>query len=51
MTLDPYLDPDSGVLRNRLGIVDQQRLRAVEAGLTLAALADLGTRVLPVATT
>ena len=35
------------MLRNRLGIVDQQRLREVEAGLTLAALADLGTRILP----
>jgi len=23
VTIDPYLDPDSGVLRNRLGIVDQ----------------------------
>jgi hypothetical protein len=23
VTFDPYLDPDSGVLRNRLGIVDQ----------------------------
>jgi cell filamentation protein len=47
VTIDPYLDSDSGVLRNRLGIVDPQRLREVEAGLTLAALADLGTRVLP----
>ncbi|MDI1463903.1 Fic family protein [Catellatospora sp. KI3] len=47
MTIDPYLDPDSGVLRNRLGISDHARLREVEAGLTLAALADLGTRTLP----
>jgi hypothetical protein len=27
MTVDPYVDPDSGILRNRLGIVDQQRLQ------------------------
>ena len=47
MTIDPYLDPASGVLRNRLGIVDPHRLQRVEAGLTLAALADLGTRTLP----
>lgn len=46
MTLDPYVDPESGVLRNRLGITDPERLREVEAGLTAAALADLGTRVL-----
>jgi len=47
MSIDPYLDPASGVLRNRFGISDPQRLRMVEAGLTLAALADLGTRTLP----
>jgi cell filamentation protein len=47
VTVDPYIDPDSGVLRNRLGITDAQRLREVEAGLTLVALADLGTRTLP----
>jgi cell filamentation protein len=44
---DPYIDRASGVLRNRFGISDPQRLRVVEAGLTLAALADLGTRTLP----
>ncbi|GAA5044095.1 Fic/DOC family protein [Nocardia callitridis] len=44
---DPYVDPDSGVLRNRLGIKDAEVLRQVEADLSLAALADLGTRVLP----
>ncbi len=47
MTVDPYVDPASGVLRNRLGITDPQRLREVEAGLTFAALADLGTRIVP----
>lgn len=47
MSVDPYIDPDSGVLNNRLGIADPQRLHEVEAGLTLVALADLGTRILP----
>ncbi|MFI7632938.1 Fic/DOC family protein [Nonomuraea sp. NPDC049400] len=47
MTIDPYADPSSGVLRNRLGIADPRRLRQVEADLTLVALADLHTRVLP----
>jgi cell filamentation protein len=47
VTEDPYLDPVSGILRNRLGINDPERLREAEAGLTFAALADLGTRVLP----
>ncbi len=47
MTVDPYVDPGSGVLRNTLGIVDAQRLREVEAGLTLAGLADLAVRMLP----
>lgn len=47
MTTDRYVDPDTGVLRNRLGIVDHERLSAVETDLTTAALADLGTRILP----
>ena len=47
MTLDPYIEPGTGVLRNRLAISDPERLRTVEAGLTFAALAELGTRTLP----
>lgn len=47
MTVDPYVDAETGVLRNRLGITDLRRLQEAEAGLTLAALADLGIRVLP----
>lgn len=47
MTVDPYVDAASGVLRNRLGITDPQRLQRAEADLTLAALADLGARTLP----
>lgn len=45
--MDPYIDLASGVLRNRLGITDPERLREAEAGLTMAALADLGTRTVP----
>jgi cell filamentation protein len=44
---DPYLDAASGVLRNRLGISDREQLGRVEAGLSAAALADLGVRSLP----
>ncbi|MEV4108498.1 hypothetical protein [Nonomuraea sp. NPDC049695] len=47
MTIDPYVDPSNGVLRNRIGIADPKRLRQVEADLTLVALADLHTRILP----
>ncbi|MFD4456778.1 Fic/DOC family protein [Nocardia sp. NPDC058480] len=47
MTVDPYLDPESGVWRNRLGIVDAASLRQAEADLSQAALADLGIRSLP----
>ncbi|MGQ0775851.1 MAG: Fic/DOC family protein [Pseudonocardiales bacterium] len=46
MTVDPYVDA-SGVLRNRLDISDPQYLEEVEAGLTLAAIVDLGMRSLP----
>lgn len=41
---DPYLDPDSGVLRNRLGITDPDELAAVEAALTGSRLVDLERR-------
>ncbi|MCP2323693.1 cell filamentation protein [Hamadaea flava] len=46
MTVDPYIDPESGVLRNRLGIVQESLLQEAEAGLSIAALADLGIRPL-----
>ncbi len=44
---DPYLDPSSGVLRNRLGITDPDELAAVEAALTASRLVDLERRRLP----
>ncbi|GGK40182.1 Fic/DOC family protein [Nocardia camponoti] len=45
MITDPYLDPESRILRNLLGITDAEALRQVEADLSRAALAELG--VLP----
>lgn len=45
--MDPYLDPDSGVLRNRLGITDAAELVQVEAALTGSRLIDLERRRLP----
>jgi cell filamentation protein len=47
VTDDPYTDPATGVLRNRLGITDPARLRQAEAGLSYAALAELAIRGLP----
>ena len=47
MTVDPYIDAETGVLRNRLGIVEPATLRQAEADLSQAAIADLGTRNLP----
>ena len=41
MSLDPYLDLSSGVLRNRLGITDDAELRQVEAALTASRIYDL----------
>lgn len=44
---DPYADPGTGVLRNRLGITDPDRLSEVEFAITRAATAILGMTVLP----
>ena len=41
MTWDPYLDLQSGLLRNRLGITDAGELRHVEAALTASRIYDL----------
>ena len=32
--IDPYIDPQSGVLRNRFGLADQQSLDRAEANAT-----------------
>ncbi|MBO0689989.1 MAG: Fic family protein, partial [Candidatus Dormibacteraeota bacterium] len=46
-TADPYVDPASGVLRNRLGITDQTTLTAVERDMTYVTLGRLASRPLP----
>jgi cell filamentation protein len=44
---DPYLDLESGVLRNRLGITDRAELTRVEAVLTASRIYDLQRRPSP----
>jgi hypothetical protein len=46
-TLDPYLDPVGGVLRNLLGITDAAELARAEAALSASRLIDLERRRLP----
>ncbi|MFD7308289.1 Fic/DOC family protein [Promicromonospora sp. NPDC059942] len=41
---DPYIDPDSGVLRNLLGISSQDALNDAEADLTWARATQIHTR-------
>ena len=41
MTWDPYLDLQTGVLRNLLGITDPKRLRRVEADFTAVRIAQV----------
>ena len=47
MTWDPYLDLDSGVLRNLLGITESAELRQVEASLTASRIYDLAREPIP----
>ncbi|MFG1921615.1 Fic/DOC family protein [Cryptosporangium sp. NPDC048952] len=47
MSDDPYSDPLSGVLRNRLGISNPDRLQEVETALSRAALAELAIHDMP----
>jgi Protein involved in cell division len=44
---DPYVDPETGVLRNLWGITDPVKLRAAEADITAAAVFALATEWLP----
>jgi cell filamentation protein len=44
---DPYLDPASGVLLNRLGITNAGELAEVEAALSASRIVDLERRRLP----
>ena len=41
MSPDPYIDPDTGVLRNRLGISDAEELASAEADFSAVRLAQL----------
>lgn len=41
---DPYLDPDSGVLRNSLGITNEAELEKAEADITIGLIASLPER-------
>lgn len=47
MSTDPYVDPRTGVLRNRLGITDQATLTAAEREITSRTVARLQVRRLP----
>lgn len=47
MSWDPYLDLDSGVLRNRLGLVDRVRLARAESDFSASRLVDLELADLP----
>jgi cell filamentation protein len=47
VTIDPYLDPAAGVLRNRLDISDGATLRVVEADITAAIMLRLSEQTLP----
>jgi len=47
MSWDPYLDLQSGVLRNLLGITDAAELRAVEATLTASRIYDVIRHPIP----
>jgi cell filamentation protein len=44
---DPYLDPRSGVFRNRLGLTDRVELATAEKRLTTARIGQLRQRRLP----
>lgn len=44
---DPYTDPATGVLHNRLGITDYARLREAEAALTKVAIVRLALEAVP----
>ncbi len=44
MTIDPYLDPSTGVLSNRLGLTDPAQLEEVEWDISAAVVIRLMTR-------
>jgi cell filamentation protein len=46
MTLDPYIDQTTGVLINKLGIADAEKLRKVVADISAARLDELAAKPL-----
>ena len=44
---DPYVDPASGLLRNRAGITDRGQLARVESAISVVAMYALETETLP----
>ena len=47
MSGDPFLDPHSGVFRNRLGLTDRTELAAAEKTLTAVRVDQLKRRRVP----
>ena len=47
MSVDPYADPATGLLRNKLGITDRDELAVAEADITTARLARLAAKPIP----
>lgn len=47
MSVDPYLDPSTGVLRNKFGVTDAELLRQIAADISAARLDELAARPLP----
>jgi hypothetical protein len=44
---DPYVDPETGTLRNLAGITDPERLKQVEAAITAPAIYALDVETIP----
>ena len=51
MAIDPYLDPATGLLRNRLGITDPAALAAAEAFFTRLRTPSSNSAPLPASST
>lgn len=47
MSVDPYLDPATGVLSNKLGITDAEVLQQAAADISAVRLDELAARPLP----
>lgn len=45
---DPYIDPSTGILRNKLGITEQKSLDAAESDIASLEIVDLTTENIPI---